>query len=414
MAAVVNSGSNPYETYSINNDFFIIITSDLIIPISRFKFRIRVSYYTNSGTYPTSTLVKNIAYEIDVDTVNGASVVNPLQYLRDGYMAFNNASGFKDAVIQNGFCKVEWEVGEVYASADDEPATFKGYDTSDSALFYNGYKDTNEANVVNTEFQNAGLNPIKSSVICIDRDNPKNLILSAFSYSYFTEEATPRGNLKFFYYERFDASGTQIGLPTQVQINDDTAFEGWLGIYTYLFDYTAVDTNAYIEYRWGYEDDGVGGITYTAPKRIQYCDCLPNTDLFYLNFINSYGVYEMLTFYGRVEEMEEIQIGKKVYSPGINNAATTIADIKSVFKPNYSFFGSNRMKKWTVKTGYIEQEKIEILKEMLSSPLNIFTYKGIDFPVLLDNNSFDLVDNKYGVQELEFNLTLANKLPILQ
>lgn len=140
MAAVVDYGvADPtVGRFGLYNPFLVRITRTGSA-VFKLKYRINI-------TVPNTT----IDITKDVDPIDLVSIVNPLEPLKGQFfetqLVGNNGVGQVPLDTAGGsanksYNKVRIQVGEIYATAADLPATFVGY-TSDTTIWvYNGFDE---------------------------------------------------------------------------------------------------------------------------------------------------------------------------------------------------------------------------------------------------------------------------------
>lgn len=397
MAAVANYNYVDATTgiYGVYNDFIVIITQSVATGF-KLQYQIKVS----------SVQEPDIFIERIIDPIDAVGVVNPVTPMQLKFFK-SEYTGQTENTATRSFSDIQIEIGEIYADAADEPATFRGYDTEDVFYFYNGYErgslDTNyrDPNWYNTEPYK--LAKVQKTLYLQDGD----IELLSIPSNLGTELTTAQNLI----YTDYDSSGAIVGGPTTIDLTlrPDLTGVGYynIDINAFVFAVGAVRREVYVQW-----EDSEATFYDSEVITILLQDCDPKYDRYRLRWVNRYGGEEYLNFTKRSYEDLRIERGKKILTDAINYEATTFSEVKNVNNPNYVEVGQNGQKQFRLNSDYLTQEQIDALQELFKSPaVLMFDKDNVVFPMIVEDTNYEIADIRNGLKSVTVRLSMANIEP---
>lgn len=415
MAAVADYGTADPEKgiYGIYNDFYVRITPTFVQ--LKLKYRIRV-------TMPNDASIEFIR---PVDPINYISIVNPVEVLKDTFFRAQivglNGQILDDRLnndVANRGCNlVRIQIGEVYADAADDPATFRGYDTDDTFTFYNGYENIviSDTTISYSNFRAVRWyngTPIKLPHTILNRRviNSTELQVggSGDINKIFMPNVIERSNgsyrLTSLVIDSFDADGT----PTGQDIEPVSLGTTLTGYHVFRSVNSAATDGSYQEFYGRYQLNGAGANILTEKIRFNYL-AMEKFKRHRLRWFNRYGAFEYLDFIGSLETTQEVTQGKMIQSDGVDVEATSFDDIKIVSRPEMRSYGKTSKQRYTLHSGWLNIEEQEALKDLFKSPnVIMYTPENNIVPVIVTNNSFKITDIQVDLIKVSIEMELAN------
>lgn len=395
MAATVDYKNTSPESgiYGVYNDFIVIIDHSGGA-VFKLQYQIKVS----SVQDPT------VFIERVVDPINDVAVVNPVSPMRLKYFK-SEYTGQTENTAALSFTDIQIEVGEIYADAADEPATFRGYDTENTFYFYNGYErgelevNYRDPNWYNTEPYK--LAKVQKTLYLLEDD------IELLSIPSNLNSVTTAKNLLITDY---DASGTPVAPTTTIDLTVRPDLIG-VGYYNININGVLNPGGVYREVQVQWED--LEATFYDSEIITIYrASCDPRFDRYRLRWVNRYGGEEYLNFSKRSYSTLRIERGKTILTDGINYQATDFDDVKNINNPNYVEFGKTGNDFMRINSDYLNQEQLEALREAYKSPaLILFDKDNNTFPVIAEDTSFEIYDIRNGLKSVTINLKMANVEP---
>jgi len=420
MAAVVDYGvADPtVGRYGLYNPFLIRITRTGGT-VFKLKYRINI-------TVPDTTI--NITK--DVDPIDLVSIVNPLEPLKGQFfetqLVGNNGVGQVPLDTAGGcadksYNRVRIQVGEVYATAANLPATFVGY-TSDTTIWvYNGFDDvpTTESysnyRPDNTYTPLFSIPLVNKNVKLLDDDiaflslpseinTPLNeegggglLILLRLYYTHYNSSGDVLDAGNFGLYERYGAYENRGYWTIQYGTNQVFYPERW-AYSTYYAEYVDAENNYY------------NTETFNVYKQ----ECDPKYDRYRLRWFNKYSGFEYFNFTKKSSQTLNVTKGKEVRTSGINFDATNFSSMKYPSIPELREVGKSSTTTFTINSDYINAEEQLALKDLYLSPnVVMFDKDNNIYPVILQDSSFEITDIRDGLVKVSVKLRLANNNKVI-
>ena len=408
MAAIVDYGTNAeFGMYGLFNDFYCRITTDSV-GIFKLKYRIRL----------TETDLEGDVFTFDVDPINEVSIINPFEVLKSAYFKTEVVGGgginLDDATANDYFPKSSSrflvEVGEIYATAANLPATFQGYDAANDkeVTLYNGYENiliaddsAAYANYLDPLWETGST--VKLPVTIKDRK-----ILTGDQNKIFFATRVNRVDGGVTIYDadeivtdEYDAAGNLIGSTT----------EPYTGPNNYYFrSLRFLETPPATGYYEQYVNYTNGTDTISSEKvttRLFKCNRNPR---YRLRWFNRYNGPEYLNCNGKFEEDRRFDRGKEILTDAVNYEATTFGTIKSPASPELKSSGIEKTVTYSLYTNYLTEEEQLGFVEIYESPnVIMFDPDNNIIPVLVNSISVNIESIKDNLIQYRIELKSANR-----
>lgn len=413
---IVNA--NPtYGIYGIYNNFIVRITTG---ETTKFKtsYRIKITIYETTA-YQSTSIEKDI--EVNNQT-SKIGIINPVQTLRERWFSGSFASDVLETFNSNAYTKIKIEIGESYADALDEPATFRGYDTSDVFYFYNGYEPVSQnyrkLNYREEEWYDT--TPIKLPVVQTTNyvSEQDSLVLSAPSEILGNFGSLDTYDLINVIWNSYTVDGIPVDTTT-IDLSARPSLTGNLGYWSYnvvpvmysVGNYFNNPVVEYVEVYFEYEA-GEGGSVDTELVRFYRNQCIPKYNRYRLRWLNRYGADEYLNFISKAEKTLNVTAGKNVVSDNIDYNATSYEAITNIENPNLIEYGKSSQIQYTINSDYLTQEQVDALTDLYKSP-KVLMYDEDDnpIPVIVQDRTYKIVDLSNELAKVSVRLLEANREP---